>query len=82
MTKIIMIEWMDVMSVDLGLFTIEDLESIKPAHAFIVGFLVKETTEAYYIAKERWETEQYKYLHVVPKDTTIIEVTELQEMKD
>jgi hypothetical protein len=66
--KIVMIEWTDVASIDLGLFSDEDIKGgIDSPKVIIVGILVKEDNECYYIAKEMWETEQYKYLHLVPK---------------
>lgn len=78
--KMIKIEWMDVMSLDTALITKEDLivEKVKPAAATIIGFLVHENDEAYFIAKELWESGQFKYIHVIPKKTAIIKVTLLQ----
>jgi len=54
MVKIIKIQWMDVMSLDTALITKEDLinEEIKPCPAEIVGFLVHEDKDNYFIAKE------------------------------
>ena len=75
--KMLLIEWRDVMSADFGLFEKKDCMDIKPAHAFIIGFLVHESKDAYFVAKEFWETEQFKYLHVVPQDTAIVNVREL-----
>ena len=75
--KRVMIEWLDVMSMDSGLLDVKDLNEIRPAHAFIVGFLVGETKDSYYVAKEYWETGQFKYLHVIPKNTAIVSVKEL-----
>ena len=79
--KIIEIFWNDVASLNTGLMDIEDLEGLNPPVAVIIGYLVLETKEAYYIAKELWETGQFKYLHVVPKNTAIIkkEIRELDE---
>ncbi len=66
--KIVMIEWTDVASLDLGLFSEEDIkEGLESPKVIIVGILVKEDNESYYIAKEMWETSQFKYLHLVPK---------------
>lgn len=74
---IVLIEWMDVMTFDSPLMDVQDLEEIKPAKASIVGFLVHETDDAYYIAKEYWETDQFKYVHIIPKNTAIISMKEL-----
>jgi len=64
----VQIDWLDAMSLDTSLIEREDLKDIKPIVASIVGFLVKETDEAYYLAKEFWwSTGQFKYLHVIPK---------------
>ena len=65
---IVMIDWTDVASVDLGLFSEDDIsEGLQHPKAIIVGILVKEDNESYYIAKEMWDTFQYKYLHLIPK---------------
>ena len=66
--KIVMIEWTDVASIDMGLFDEKDIEDgIDSPKVIIVGILVKEDNKCYYIAKEMWETNQFKYLHIVPK---------------
>lgn len=78
--KMVLIEWLDVMSADFGLFEKKDCLDIKPAHAFIIGFLVHENKDAYFIAKEYWETKQFKYLHVVPKATAIVKITEVKPL--
>lgn len=70
--QIVRIDWMDVISIDAGLLNENDLKDIKPEEASIVGFLVKETDECYYLAKEYWKTGQFKYLHVIPKTSNII----------
>jgi len=65
---IVMIDWTDVASIDLGLFCDKDIEEgFENPKVIIVGILVKEDKENYYIAKEMWDTYQYKYLHLVPK---------------
>jgi len=65
---IVMIDWTDVASIDLGLFSDKDIEEgFENPKVIIVGILVKEDKENYYIAKEMWDTYQYKYLHLVPK---------------
>lgn len=77
--KMIKIDWFDVASFELsGLSEVEDLEGINPPKASIIGFLVKETDKAYFIAKEVWESGQFKYLHIVPKDTAIEKVEYLE----
>jgi len=65
---IVMIEWTDVASIDMGLFSEEDIsEGINPPKVIIAGILIKEDKDSYYICKEMWETSQFKYLHLVPK---------------
>lgn len=65
---IVLIEWTDVASVDLGLFTEKDIvDGLELPKVIIVGILVKEDDESYYIAKEMWNTAQFKYLHLMPK---------------
>ena len=76
--KMILIEWRDVASADIGMFSADELDTEKIPHAFIIGFLVKESKQAYYVAKEYWDSNQFKYLHVVPKDTAIIKIVELK----
>lgn len=78
--KIVCIEWIDVMTFDGGLLEIDDITDLKPCHATITGFLVHETDDCYYIAKEWWETGQFKYVHLIPKNTAIIKVTHMVEM--
>ena len=81
--KMIKIDWFDVASFDItGLGEVEDLEGIKPPKASIIGFLVKETDEAYFVAKEVWETGQFKYVHIVPKATAIDKVEYLTSTVD
>lgn len=72
---LVLIEWRDVASVDMGMFTAEEIDPEKLPRAFIVGFLVKETNNAYYLAKESWDTKQFKYLHIIPKATAILNIT-------
>jgi hypothetical protein len=72
--EIVIITWKDVASANTGLMDVQDLMHYPPPKAKIVGFLVKETAEAYYVAKEIWEHDQFKYVHVIPKDTAIIDI--------
>jgi len=65
--EIVKIGWFDVMSAHTALLEKEDLEDFQLTKAYIVGYLVGETKDAYYIAKEWWESDQFKYLHMVPK---------------
>lgn len=83
MVKVVKIKWMDVMSLDTALITKEDLinEGVKPCPAEIVGFLVHEDKENYFIAKELWETGQFKYVHIIPKKTAILSIVELKWKK-
>lgn len=75
--KLLKITWLDVMSADVGLFRPGEID-MTPVRAEIVGFLVEETKDVYCIAKEYWETGQFKYLHIVPKKTAILKVEELK----
>jgi hypothetical protein len=56
-----------------GLFTVEDTLDVEPCEAQSIGFLVRETKEAYYMAPEMWPEAniegraKFKYLHIVPK---------------
>ncbi len=79
---IVMIEWMDVMSYGGGLMDQDDLRAVKSSRAWIVGFLVKEDAENFYVAKELWESSQFKYLHVIPKKTAILSVQKLQVVQN
>lgn len=66
--KIVRIAWFDVQFLELrGLSCSADLEGLEPQKCVIVGHLVKETAEAYFVAKELWESGVFKYVHCVPK---------------
>lgn len=69
--KLVLITWIDVQALESGLLTKDDIVDLKPATAWLAGFLVRETGENYYVAKELWETRQFKYLHVIPKRSVI-----------
>lgn len=60
-------ELIDIQSIDFSLMELEDLKDVKPARMKIIGFLVKKDEENYYLAKEVWETGQFKYIHIIPK---------------
>lgn len=75
------IEWEDVMSYESALLEKQDLLDIEPATAYLIGYLVDETDEYYYVAKEWWTSEQFKYLHVVPK-RSVIKVRKLKHNGD
>lgn len=84
---IVLIEWTDVASIDLGLFTEKDIiDGLELPKVIIVGILVKEDDESYYIAKEMWDTAQFKYLHLMPKKyvdkLTVIGKTNFKFAKD
>jgi len=66
MNRIVLLEWVDVQSLDTGLIYPEDLQD-NPVKCKIVGFLVKETAENYFLAKEIWENGMCKYIHIIPK---------------
>ena len=67
MIPIVKIEWIDAQVCDVGLISIDEIEFL-PCVAEIVGFMVKETDDNYYLAQELWkETNQCKYIHVIPK---------------
>ena len=69
--KLLVLEWMDVMSLDTALIYSEDLDNIKPAKCKICVFLFREDKNYYWLAKEIWETGQGKYIHVIPKKYVI-----------
>lgn len=72
--KLIHLIWVDAQTVRFdGLFTLEDTDGVEPCEARSIGFLVKETKDAYYLAPEMWPEAniegraKFKYLHIVPK---------------
>jgi len=66
--KIIKIDWIDPQLLEMqGLSYPEDLEGIKLQKCSIVGHLIKETKDTYFIAKELWENGAFKYIHMIPK---------------
>lgn len=71
--KIVKIAWMDAQRIDVQtpLPKVDELEKLTPIECHIVGFLVQSNNEAYVIASEYWETEQVKYLHIIPKKSVI-----------
>jgi len=64
---IIEIEWIDTQSLDEGLISKEYLNNIKPVKACVCGYFIKETKESVIIAHEKWENEEFKYIHIIPK---------------
>ena len=64
--KLVLIKWIDVQSSDAGLCFPDDLVD-EPVSCEIVGFVIKETKNNIFIAKEVWETGQCKYIHIIPK---------------
>ena len=70
MNKIVLLEWIDAQSLDYGIVYPEDLQD-EPIKCRIIGFLVKETKDNYFLAKEVWETGQCKYIHIIPKKYVI-----------
>jgi hypothetical protein len=70
--KIVEIEWVDAQCVDNGLLNIEDvINTFQPVRAYIIGFLICDDIDNYYLAKEWWESSQCKYLHIIPKRSVI-----------
>jgi len=65
--EMVLIHFVDAQLLDTGLVFPDELE-YEPAIASLIGFLVKETKEVYFIAKEVWETGQCKYIHIIPKE--------------
>jgi len=68
--RVVLIKWVDVQSIDCGLCFPDEIPN-EPVTAEIVGFLVKETKNNYFLAKEIWETGQCKYVHIIPKKYVI-----------
>ena len=67
MREIVEIKWQDAQSIDLPMVMKEDVMDLEPVSCHIVGYLVHETDGHYVVAKEVWETKQYKYIHLIPK---------------
>jgi len=66
--EIIKITWIDPQFLEMmGLSYEEDLEDLKLQKCSIVGHLIKETDDIYFIAKEMWENGAFKYIHMIPK---------------
>jgi len=66
-------ELIDIQSIEFGLMCLEDLKEVRPARMKIIGYLVKKDDQNYYLAKEVWETGQFKYVHIIPKAYVIKE---------
>ncbi len=56
----------DIQSIDAGLLFPEEID-LKPVKMWLIGFLIKEEKDFYVVAKEIWETNQCKYIHLIPK---------------
>ena len=75
--RMVLIEWEDTSLLDVGLIDIKELKKIikndemVDIKAFIIGFLIDETKDHLYVAKEIWEVGSCKYLHKVPKRSVI-----------
>ena len=68
MHKIVKITWIDPQFLEMrGLSYVEDLDGLSLQNCFIVGHLVKETKDTYFIAKELWDNGAFKYVHMIPK---------------
>lgn len=71
----VIIEWDDVQFVELnGLIPVSEIgdDSCYPIRASLIGFLVNESDEYYYIAHEVWrDVRGCKYLHIVPKRSVV-----------
>jgi len=66
--KIVKIEWIDPQFLEMtGLSYSDDLDEIRPQSCCIVGHLVKETKDVYFVAKELWDNKAFKYVHIIPK---------------
>ena len=62
----LLVEWTDVQSLDLGLCFPEDIP-YEPVNCRLIGFLVKETKDCLFLAKEVWDNGMCKYIHTIPK---------------
>ena len=79
--KMVKIDWIDVQSWDSSILEVEDIKDLEPSKCSIIGWLVHENKNNYYIAKEIWEEGGFKYLHIFPKKTAIIKITYLEEKR-
>ena len=86
--RMLKVVWQDAMfisgqmeSLDEWLDTIKEKGRIICPRTFLIGFLVGEDNDNLYLAKELWETRQFKYLHAIPK-RMIIEIIELEEKRE
>ena len=71
--EIIKLKWIDAqMIADMIIFP-DELPD-KPIECEIVGFLVKETKDCYYLAHVLWKTGQIKWTHIIPKKYVVSKV--------
>jgi len=79
--KIVKIDWIDPQFLEMrGISYKDDLEGLNLQKCSIVGHLVKEDKDTYFIAKELWENKGFKYIHMIPKK--IVEKIEELEVKE
>lgn len=70
---IIEITWLDAQSLELSqpLVYKDDVQNLTGVKCSIVGYLLADNKDGYVLAKEKWETGQYKYIHFIPKKSVL-----------
>ena len=73
---IVEIIWLDAQSWDMNpsIFTAKELlesPDIQGIKCSIVSYFIGEKEGGYLVAKEKWETGQYKYIHFIPIKSVI-----------
>jgi len=72
MNEVIKLTWIDAQRLELGIQDIISLKSVEPIECEIVGFLIHRDEKKTIIAQEKWsETNQAKYVHVIPERSII-----------
>ena len=70
--KIVKITWIDAQRLELGVQDILSVKEVEPIECDIVGFLIHRDEKKTIIAQEKWnETNQAKYIHVIPECSII-----------
>jgi len=64
--RVLLLKFYDVKLLDSPLATPDNLPDAPPL-CEVVGFLVKENNEAYFLAAQQLDNKQCKWVHIVPK---------------
>jgi len=74
--KIVEVEWFDAQS-SLEIWTLEELQQLKPRHTFSVGYLLVENKDFIILGFTDFGNGLIKHSQIIPR-TTIKKITEIR----